>query len=161
MNFNTDTPGPHNQFDRTHHNATMSARIILMVLAAITFIGCSANQKVVASPSDSRSAITVTEQDDGKSIELAKGQTLFVRLASNWTTGYQWMPQGDPGPLELLKSDVARDALGEKVVGVGGTQVLQYAAKSAGKAVLKLEYRRSWEKDVAAAKSFAVTVVVK
>ena len=86
---------------------------------------------------------------------------MLVRLTSNPTTGYEWTVKDSPAPLELLKSDFARDPEAKNMVGAGGTQTLQFAAAAAGTAALKLEYRRPWEKDVAAAKTFKVTVAVK
>jgi inhibitor of cysteine peptidase len=161
MNFDIDTPILHDQSECARHNATMGARTVLMVVAAIALIGCSAKQKNVSTPTNTGSAISITEQDSGKSIEMAKGQTLFMRLPSNPTTGYQWTLQGNAAPLELIKSDFASDSQAKNMVGVGGTQSFQFTAKSVGQTVVKLEYRRPWEKDTAAAKTFIVTVVVK
>jgi inhibitor of cysteine peptidase len=156
-----DTSSSQNRAECIRSKATAVATVFVMALAATAIIGCSAKQKVVATPTVPSSPITVTEQDNSKSIELAKGQIIFVRLASNPTTGYQWMQQRDAAPLELVKSDFASDTPAKNMAGVGGTQSLQFVAKSAGKAILNLEYRRPWEKDVAAARTFTLTVVVK
>jgi inhibitor of cysteine peptidase len=161
MHFNIARSPLQNKAYRIRLKTAVTATHFAMVVASIAFIGCSANQQLVASPTTPGPAITITEQDHGKSIELPKGQTLVIRQASNPTTGYQWMLQGSSAPLELMKSDFSRDAHGEKMVGVGGAQVFQFAAKTAGNTVLKLEYRRPWEKEAPAAKRFTVTVVAK
>lgn len=157
MHFNIARSSLQNKAYCKSRNAAAAAALF----TSIALIGCLANQKVVASATATGSSVTVTEQDDGKSIKLDKGQTLVLRLAANPTTGYRWIPQGSPTPLELIKSDFASDAQAKNLAGAGGTQSLRFTAKAAGKAVLKLEYRRPWEKDGAAAKTFTVTVIVK
>ncbi len=142
--------------------ATVLVAFALFTVFSIAVLtGRSSGQQPVATPDAAGSPITVTDADNGKSIEVAKGGTLLVRLTSNPTTGYEWVVTGNPATLELLKSDFARDPEAKNMVGAGGTQTLQFAATAAGSAALKLEYRRPWEKDVAAAKTFRVTVVVK
>ena len=143
------------------HTAIALVRVIVAALAAGAIIGCSAKHATVAAQTAPPAAITITDQDNGKLLEVVRGQTLLVRLASNPTTGYQWALQGDPAPLELIKSDFASAPLSKDLAGAGGIQTVQLTAKSAGRAALKLDYRRSWEKDVPAAKTFAVTVIVK
>ena len=104
---------------------------------------------------------TVTAQDSRKTIEVSIGQKLIVQLPSNPTTGYRWSVVGSPAPLEFVKSDYTTDPQAASRPGAGGTQTLQFTAKSAGKAELKLGYTRTWEKDVPPVKTFSVTIVVK
>jgi inhibitor of cysteine peptidase len=103
----------------------------------------------------------VTASDADKPIQVSVGQTLQVRLASNPTTGYSWNVQQTPPELELEHSAYTADAQGKNLPGSGGYQTIEFAAKFAGTPELKLEYRRPWEKDVAPAKTFSVTVTVK
>ena len=42
-----------------------------------------------------------------------------------------------------------------------GYQTIEFVAKSAGEVLLKLEYRRPWEKDAPPARTFTVTIAVK
>jgi len=105
--------------------------------------------------------VILTEQDSGKTIEIELGKNLFVQLPSNPTTGYQWRVLGSAAPLEFVKSDYATDPQAAGRAGAGGTQTLQFTAKSPGKVELKLGYRRPWEKDVPPVKTFAATIVVK
>ena len=46
--------------------------------------------------------MTVTDQDNAKSIDLAKGVTLIIKLSSNPSTGYSWAVMV---PLKLVSSD--------------------------------------------------------
>ena len=126
-----------------------------MALASLSSLCVST--AVAATPSP----ITVSEQDSGKTIELAVGQKILVQLPSNPTTGYQWSVLGKPAPLVFVKSDYAANPQAAGRMGAGGTQILRFAAKSEGKVELKLGYARPSEKDMAPAKTFAVTVVVR
>jgi inhibitor of cysteine peptidase len=109
----------------------------------------------------SASAVTVTDQDNGKGIELAQGGTLIVQLPSNPSTGYSWGVKGDCSPLKLVKSDYKQQNQSSQKVGAPGTQVLQMKAIGPGTATLNLEYRRPWEKDVPPAKVFSIKVTIR
>jgi len=161
MHFNTESSALQRSTGSKRHGESIVAIFAVAAIMASAFIGCSAKRTSVAMAANPGQAITITEQDSGKTISMATGQTLFVGLASNPSTGYQWMLQGTPAPLELAKSDFAGDPQQSNVPGAGGTQQLQLTAKAAGTVVLTLEYRRPWEKDVPPARTYAVTVVVK
>jgi inhibitor of cysteine peptidase len=102
----------------------------------------------------------VTDKDDGKTVQMSVDQALFVRLPSNPTTGYSWTLTANPAPLALIKSDFAPDAAKNGVMGAGGTQILQFAAKDTGTATISLGYRRPWEKDTPPARTFTVTITI-
>jgi len=104
---------------------------------------------------------TITDQDNGKDIDLTTGERLIVKLTSNPTTGYGWAVAGDPAPLKLEKSAFHRSTKSSRVVGAPGVQVLQFSASSAGIANLTVVYRRSWEYNVPPVKTFSVRVNVR
>jgi inhibitor of cysteine peptidase len=85
-----------------------------------------------------------------------------ISLKGNPTTGFEWR-------MVELKSEVVKaDGKGEYVpdkndpprVGSGGTYVFKFTAAKPGKATLKFEYLRPWEKDKAPAQKFSVNLVV-
>ena len=92
---------------------------------------------------------------------VAVGQKVLVELPSNPTTGYRWRVLGSPAPLLFVKSDYATDGQSAGRMGAGGTQTLGFTAKSPGKVELRLGYARPWGKDVARAKAFSGTIVVR
>lgn len=105
-------------------------------------------------------ATEIGAQDAGKTISINKGDVLVVLLEGNITTGFTWVPAPqDPALLEQV-GDVevapAHDALGAP-----GMIILRFKAANTGQASLRLEYKRPWEKDIPAEKTFEVTVVVK
>ena len=102
--------------------------------------------------------MTVTDQENGKTISLSKGATLIVQLASNPSTGYSWAVKGDSAPLKLVSSDHKQDQSGK--IGAPGTQQFRFEATASGASTLKLTYHRPWEKGVAPARTFTLHVNV-
>jgi len=77
------------------------------------------------------------------------------------TTGYTWemLPQD---PVVLRQVGTAEVTPDSSALGAGGKIALKFAAVQTGQAALQLVvYRRSFEKDVAPAKTFEVNVNVK
>src|SRR5690242_5907025 len=80
-------------------------RAVLLLLAIAIGFSSAAAQHAKAGPNAKPApAITLTEQDNGRDIDLNAGETLIVRLPSNPSTGYNWIVAGEPSPLELQKS---------------------------------------------------------
>jgi inhibitor of cysteine peptidase len=100
---------------------------------------------------------------DGARITLVQGQALSVTVDANPYTGYRWMvergavavlqPVGEP-----LYTPVSTSA---PLVGAGGTMTFDFVARAAGSDTLQLAYRRTWQKDAAAERSFHVEIVVQ
>lgn len=122
---------------------------LVFPVVALTLLGAcrSIEPGLASSPDVAKSAVTVTANDTGHIIDLARGQELIVRLASNRTTGYGWTladsaervlaPQGEP--------EYVRDPTRFNEVGVGGTEVWRLKATRAGQQTLRFHYRRPWE----------------
>jgi len=106
-------------------------------------------------------ATTITEQDNGRDIDLSAGEMLIVRLPANPSTGYNWSVAGEPAPLKLQKSTFHKKSGNGEAVGASGISVFQLAATSSGIANLTLVYRRSWEYNSPPMKTFAVRVNVR
>jgi inhibitor of cysteine peptidase len=104
------------------------------------------------------SRMVITDQDNGKDIDLPAGGSLVVRLNSNPSTGYSWAMKGDPSPLRLVKSSTKKNSQTGHAAGAPVMQEFRLTAVSAGMASLTLEYRRPWEYNVAPARTFKVGV---
>ena len=91
------------------------------------------------------------------------GRRIEIRLPSNITTGYSWViGELTPGPIKPLgKVQYVPGKKAEGRIGVGGTSVLALVATEPGKANLRLEYRRPWEKDQRPERTFTVAFDVK
>jgi inhibitor of cysteine peptidase len=105
--------------------------------------------------------LTITTDDNGKDITLPKNGRLLVRLPGNPSTGYSWVLSGDPSPLVLVTTDYQRGSQRTGMMGAPQTQQLRFTTNGSGTASLHLAYRRPWEKEVAPAKTFSVTVQVQ
>lgn len=104
--------------------------------------------------------VNISEQDAGKTIEVKAGDTIVISLEGNITTGFNWIPAPqDPVLLEQI-GDIEVTPVSD-AIGAPGTIVLKFKANEKGQTVLRLDYKRSWEEDVAPEKTFDVTVVVK
>jgi inhibitor of cysteine peptidase len=131
--------------------ATISAAA-LCILAA----GCSL---IVATPSSH--PLVVSDIDNGKSVTLAPGAKLEVSLSATSGTGYAWQIAGNnPAvlqPLGLGNFEMPNAA----PPGATGAQVFHFEAAAAGTAKLAMVYRRPWEKDIAPARTWSITVRVQ
>lgn len=165
MHFTTDHESLQNGNHRVFHalHAVIVEFVLLLVVA-----GCAAKHTATATspppratPPHAKPSVIVTDSDANNPVQLRVGQTLQVRLASNPTTGYSWSVQQVPAELQLGQSVYATGSQNKNVAGAGGYQTIDFAGKIPGKAELKLEYRRPWEKDAPPAKTFSVTVSVK
>jgi inhibitor of cysteine peptidase len=107
-------------------------------------------------------------EDEGKTLELARGAVLTVKLALSSGTGFSWVPAAaDGGVLELegerasqTPASTAAVSSASPMPGSARFDVYRFVARTPGTTTLALELRRPWEHDVPPARSFHVTVRV-
>lgn len=121
----------------------------LFVLMAVS--GCGAKQ------------IQTGAEDQGRTVELAAGETLLVTLESNPTTGYSWqVSEVDEAVLKRKGEPEYKQRAGsEGLVGAGGAETFRFEAAGAGRTTLTLVYARPWEQDVPPVETYSIVVVVK
>jgi predicted secreted protein len=114
-------------------------------------------------------AVELGDADDGKTVTVEKGKEVHVSLSAIPSAGYRWTVVstdrsfGYPDPKDGTYSETSPARGG----GGGGKQLFVWKTASpfleAGGAAheVKLEYRRSWETDKPAAKTFSFKVKVK
>ena len=95
---------------------------------------------------------TLSDPTCGSEVVLI-GYMTQIQLESNPTTGYSWRLSKQPALFDLAKDEYKPAAKQPNVVGSGGTQVITLRAKQQGEEILKFEYVRPWEKDVAPVKT--------
>jgi len=133
------------------------------VVAVLFAMACGDGGNTGAAGSEQAEKVALTDGDDGKAVELKVGQVLEITLEANPTTGFGWQVLEVEGAVVEQQGEKAykqRETDGRRV-GVGGWETFTFKAAKAGTADLRLVYRRSWEKDVEPAKTFAVKVTVK
>jgi predicted secreted protein len=104
--------------------------------------------------------VTLSVEDDGRTVQMLSGQELVLNLESDRRTGYRWwladstdvilIPLGKPGYASRGASK-----------GAGGFEVWRFKAAHAGTQVLRFEYLRSVADESPAARTLRYTVVVK
>lgn len=161
---------------------------LMTVLSGITLAACGGDAGSNATPSStadtpapSASAqatsqapaareLQLTDADNGTTVRLARDGRLIIALQSNPSTGFSWYVGAMAGPeLQLSGKPVyAPPGSTAPVAGAPGTQVFTFVTTGIGmppagtRAVVQmvLEYRRSFEPDVPAAKTFNLTVEI-
>lgn len=104
--------------------------------------------------------IVLSEEDAGRAIDVVAGQQISVQLSSNGTTGFSWVVANTGPVTQSGEPTYEASQTPPGMVGAGGTETFTFKANTAGSGILKLEYRRPWEKDVPAEKTWDVTVAV-
>jgi inhibitor of cysteine peptidase len=107
--------------------------------------------------------MSLSENQNGKSIELKTGEKFQIKLDSNQTTGYSWKFSGktDQKIISLISSEYKIEKNDKNLVGAGGYETFDFKALSEGQTKIILEYVRPWEKDTAPDKTFTIDVIVK
>lgn len=85
-------------------------------------------------------------------LEAAAGETFYVELPSNPSTGYVWklVEIGDAALVEEAGRDFKRPAPSSpSTVGRPGKEVFLFKALRPGKTRLRFEYMREWEREMA------------
>jgi inhibitor of cysteine peptidase len=93
--------------------------------------------------------------DASAPIRVRPGTNFVITLASNATTGYQWMLADSLSPalLRRVKNEYITDAQpagSPPVAGAGGHERWTFRALAPGQATIRLIYVRPWEKEQAA-----------
>lgn len=100
-------------------------------------------------------------EDNGRQIELRRGQTLVITLEANPTTGYTWEVREPSEERILRQAGEAEFQPQSELMGAPGVQILRFEAVSAGQTTLNLVYHRPWEEGVEPLETFSLQVVVR
>lgn len=103
--------------------------------------------------------VRVGMEDNGKTVNVKKGQVVVLALPENATTGFEWVVTRADKTLGQPKSGA--EPADPASVGGGGKHTFTWSTASAqGSHVVELEYKRSFEK-TKAAKTFKVTLKIE
>ncbi len=100
---------------------------------------------------------TVTSVEDGRTVSVAVGDTLAIRLHENATTGYRWEVETYDEDIVTLQDSSANYA--EDAVGSGGQVTFRFDVKAPGKTEVHLKLWRSWEGEDSVVQRFTVTLL--
>lgn len=106
--------------------------------------------------------VALAESDTGKIVPLAVGRQAHIRLEGNPTTGFQWTLKELTGQAaENCEIRYEPTPVKPPMVGTGGVFVISVRGAAPGRSTLTLEYRRPWEKDAPAERTFKVVFDVR
>ena len=126
------------------------------IVALVVTLGAASNLFAQESPA----VLHLAEAANGQTVTATAGQRVVIELKANPTTGYAWFLESFPSSLELVKFSFTPG--GTNMPGAGGTQTVEFRAKSPGTAAIDLVYRRPWEKsDAPGSQTFSVKIAIQ
>ncbi len=135
----------------------------LTIIATCSYIKQAANASPVLSQATATAAttkVTISEKDDGKTITVTEGSDVSIELNGNITTGYSWKVTTVSGKSAQQDGKVTyKDGPG-KGVGRPGMFFAKFTTATVGDTTVNMEYKRPWEKNTPALKTFSVTIRV-
>lgn len=101
-------------------------------------------------------AITMTQEDNGKTVDIALDSELLVSLPENPATGYTWAIAGkDDAMTDLVESIYVPTNL---TPGRGGLRTFRFSMREEGVTQLRLKRWKPWEGDKSVVERFEVTL---
>ncbi len=125
--------------------------LVIGVLLSFFFTSCSVFDA---------GELVLDAQDNGRSIEVEKGDLFKIVLEGNPTTGYQWEVAAYNAETVARIGKPEYNSDSDKI-GAGGIYTFTFKALAAGQSDLELVYRRSWEEGVLPIDTFKVLIHVK
>jgi inhibitor of cysteine peptidase len=133
-----------------------TSRLVIWGVLLVAAMGCRTGFGI----SGGMQTVFVTVQQDGETVAATVGDVVEVQLPAQMGTGFSWqMRMPNSGAVTSLGSPALRSQQGTQPGG-GEIEVFRMKVRTKGVTTLRFEYRRPWEKDKPAAKSFAVTIRV-
>jgi len=97
--------------------------------------------------------LALTEADAGKTVDVAAGDIIEIRLPESATTGYQWKLEAISTPVCEIMTDEGQGP--SKVIpGAPGTHTWRLKVARAGECRIEIVYRRGWQTDAPPARTF-------
>ena len=105
----------------------------------------------------------ITEADNGKNISLKNGETFYLKLKENPTTGYSWelnLSQGLTNVSNNYYPPESSKNNEQPIVGAGGVHIWEIKAVAEGSQQVKGRYKRPWENITGTEDNFTLKVEV-
>jgi predicted secreted protein len=100
------------------------------------------------------------ESSSGKTVSLASGSTVTIRLKENPTTGYSWVATIPEG-LTVVEDVYTPDTVPTGIVGSGGAHTWQLRSAIAGTYTFRGIYMQPWMNVTGSEQTYTLTLVVQ
>lgn len=125
-----------------------------MIVAILLICACPASG--AAKAEEQNVAHTVTEADNGTTVEVHVGETTMLQLPENATTGYRWAIE--PLNADLVEAQEGQYIRQSNAIGGGGEATWTLHPKVPGTTQIKLKLWRPWEGEQSIQRYFEVTL---
>ena len=130
-------------------------KLYASILAAVCAI------LALTSECDSSQEIALSEEDYGTQLEMERGQTLAITLASNASTGYSWALEQGLDQTILAQVGESEGGIRLNALCPESTETFRFRAEQPGRVTLSLVYIRPWEESPKPAWRFSLDVSVR
>jgi inhibitor of cysteine peptidase len=89
-------------------------------------------------------------------IQIRSGEDFTIKLESNPTTGYKWLPNYNDTYVKLISNDFVPQT---KLMGAGGIERFFFRAVKSGNTDIEMIYKRVWEKKPIKSRKFRVNII--
>lgn len=144
----------------------VKVRLLVTVAALIlsTVVGCHFASRNPPSTKTVNVPMTdvLTQSEINQDVTLAVGNTLIVRLGSNYTTPYRWNPNtkiGDTSVIKQLSHEFEQPS--SDALGAPGTEVWTFAALKPGTTTVSTTYTSFVGKDAKPACTYTLKATVQ
>jgi inhibitor of cysteine peptidase len=136
--------------------------VMLILIAGCGSINTTTGTESTIAPAQAEgtamSAITLTEGDSGKVVDIPQGHIITIQLPENPTTGFRWaVDKRDDQVVVIEHDDYTSTGAG---IGSGGTHTFTLKAVRPGSAQFRLKLWREWEGDASITNHFDLTIRV-
>ncbi len=107
--------------------------LVLLITVATIAYDVNADNRVYA------------ETDAGKIIEVRAGDSFYIKLEENPSTGFTWHFATADDEMVVLDSDQFIPPKTEDLVGAAGMHEYKFLAFKAGETMVKFDYYQDWE----------------
>lgn len=133
---------------------TRSMVILIMLLACTLLLGACGD-----SDENNPSLTSLSESDNGKTVELRVADKLDVTLTENPSTGFTW--EIDTIDQTIIKQSGDSEFTPGTGIGASGKRTFHFEAIATGQSDLKLVYHRPFDTTSPPNSTFEVTIIVK
>jgi predicted secreted protein len=102
----------------------------------------------------------ITETDAGAPVTVRAGETFFIALGSNPSTGYSWS-QTIEDPKILSYEGAVRQTPSQAMPGAPGQQIFIFHADRSGTSTILFAYAKSFDPNAPAGKTLSYTIQVQ